>query len=129
MPFNLFQLLERRFGPRDGGLTRREMLKASAAAGAGLLLSNSLAYSAKRAAGKRVIVIGGGFGGMSAAWELHQAGYEVVLVEARDRFGGRFRALDRFIKDKTVEAGGEMVGANHPTWAAYAHLLGIKFRE
>jgi monoamine oxidase len=129
MPFNLFQLLDRRFGPRDNGLTRREMLRTSAAIGAGLFLSNSLARSATRAAGKRVIVIGGGFGGMSAAWELHQAGYEVVLIEARDRFGGRVRTLDRFIKDKTVEAGGEMVGANHPTWAAYAHQLGIKFRE
>lgn len=129
MSFNLFQLLDRRFGPRDSGLTRREMLKASAAAGAGLLLSNSLAHSATRAAGKRVVVIGGGFGGMSAAWELLQAGYQVTVVEARDRFGGRVRTLDRFIKDKTVEAGGEMVGANHPTWAAYAHHLGIKFRE
>lgn len=129
MPFNLFQLLEHRFGPRDGGLTRREILKASAAAGAGLLLSNSLGFAATRAAGKRVVVIGGGFGGMSAAWELHQAGYDVTLVEARDRFGGRVRTLDRFIKDKTVEAGGEFVGANHPTWAAYAHQLGIKFRE
>ncbi len=129
MPFNLFQLLESRFGPRDNGFTRREMLKASAATGAGLLLSNSLAFGGTRAGGKRVIVIGGGFAGMAAAWELHQASYEVVLVEARDRFGGRVRTLDRFIKDKTVEAGGELVGANHPTWAAYAHQLGIKFRE
>ncbi len=129
MPFNLFQLLEHRFGPHDNGLTRREMLKASVAAGAGLLLSNSVGFATSRAAGKRVIVIGGGFGGMSAAWELMQAGYEVTLVEARDRFGGRVRTLDRFIKDKTVEAGGEMVGANHPTWAAYAKQLGIKFRE
>ena len=129
MPINLFQLLERRFGSRDSGLTRREMLRASAAAGAGLLLSNSLGFSATRAAGKRVIVVGGGFGGMSAAYELHQVGYEVVVVEARDRFGGRVRTLDRFIKDKTVEAGGEMVGANHPTWAAYAQQFGIKFRE
>ena len=61
-----------------------------------------------------MIVIGGGFGGMSAAWELHQAGYEVVLVEARDRFGGRVRTLDRFIKDKTVEAGGLRGAAGLP---------------
>jgi len=129
MPINLFQLLERRFGPSNNGLTRREMLKASVAAGSALLLSSSLGFAGTRAAGKRVIVIGGGFGGMSAAWELKSAGYEVTLVEARDRFGGRVRTLDRFIKDKTVEAGGEMVGANHPTWLAYANLLGIKFRE
>jgi monoamine oxidase len=129
MPFNLFQRLDRRFGPSDSGLTRREMLKASAAAGAALLLSNSPGFSATRAVEKRVIVIGGGFGGMSAAWELLQAGYQVTVVEARDRFGGRVRTLDRFIRDKTVEAGGEFVGPNHPTWAAYAHQLGIKFRE
>src|SRR5258707_15079581 len=83
MQCNLFQLLDRRFGPRDNGMTRREMLKASAAVGAGLLLSNSLARSAMRAAGKRVIVIGGGFGGVSAAYQLHQAGYEGTVVEAR----------------------------------------------
>ena len=129
MPFNLLELLERRFGPRDSGLTRREMLKASAAAGAGLLLSNSLAFSGNRAAGKRVVVIGGGFGGMSAAYELNQAGYEVLVIEARDRFGGRVRTLEHFIKDRTIEAGGEFIGANHPTWAAYAQQLGIKFRE
>src|SRR5262249_25031168 len=34
-----------------------------------------------------------------------------------------------FVKDKTVEAGGEMVGTNQPMWAAYAKAFGIKFRE
>lgn len=129
MPFNLFQILDRRFGPATDGLTRREMLRASLAAGTGLLLSTTLGLSATRAAGKRVLVVGGGFGGMSAAYELTTAGYEVVLIEARHRFGGRVHTLDHFIKDKTVETGGEMVGANHPTWAAYARQLGIKFRE
>src|SRR5262249_58253645 len=75
------------------------------------------------------IVIGAGFGGVSAGYELKSAGYEVTMIEARDRIGGRVHTLDRFIKDKTVEAGGEMVGANHPVWAAYAKAMGIKFRE
>src|SRR5262245_619622 len=109
MPFNLFQLLESRFGPRDGGMTRRQLLRSSIAAGAGLLLSQSLAHSATRAAGKRVIVIGAGFGGVSAAYELKIAGYDVTVVEARDRIGGRVHTLENFIKDKTVEAGGELI--------------------
>jgi monoamine oxidase len=129
MSFNLFQLLDRRFGPPSDGMTRREMLRASAAAGMGLLLSQSLGFAARRAAGKRVIVIGAGFGGVSAGYELKSAGYEVTMIEARERIGGRVHTLDRFIKDKTVEAGGEMVGANHPVWAAYAKAMGIKFRE
>src|SRR6516164_4283951 len=129
MPFNLFQILDRRFGPSLDGMTRREMLRRSAAAGAALLLSNSLGFSATRAVGKRVVVIGAGFSGVSAAYELKSAGYEVTVIEARDRIGGRVHTLERFVKDKTVETGGEMVGANHPTWAAYAKALGITFRE
>jgi monoamine oxidase len=129
MPFNLFQILEHRFGSPADGLTRREMLRASAAAGMGFLLSSSLGFSATRAAGKRVIVIGAGFGGVSAAYELKIAGYEVTVVEARDRIGGRVHTLPHFIKDKTVEAGGELVGTNQPMWAAYAKAFGIKFRE
>src|SRR5579863_102385 len=118
MPFNFFQMLDRRFGPPLDGMTRRELLQRSIAAGAGLLLSSSRGFSATRAAGKRVIVVGAGFAGVTAAYELQSAGYDVTVVEARDRIGGRVHTLERFVKDKTVEAGGEMVGANHPTWAA-----------
>ncbi|PIA61162.1 hypothetical protein AQUCO_00300585v1 [Aquilegia coerulea] len=36
-----------------------------------------------------VIVIGGGFGGIAAARALHDASFQVVLLESRDRLGGR----------------------------------------
>jgi monoamine oxidase len=39
-----------------------------------------------------VVVIGAGFAGMVAARELLQRGYQVVVLEARDRVGGRVRA-------------------------------------
>lgn len=38
---------------------------------------------------KRVVVIGAGLSGLAAAQELHRQGNEVVVVEARDRIGGR----------------------------------------
>lgn len=42
-----------------------------------------------RTAGKRICVIGSGFGGLAAAVRLQTKGYQVSLVEARDQLGGR----------------------------------------
>lgn len=39
--------------------------------------------------GRRVAVIGSGFGGLAAAIRLQAAGYSCVLYEARDKLGGR----------------------------------------
>lgn len=36
-----------------------------------------------------VLIVGGGLAGLAAAWQLHQAGIAFLLVEARDRLGGR----------------------------------------
>ena len=40
-------------------------------------------------AGKSVVVLGSGMGGLTTAYELSRAGYAVTLLEARDRVGGR----------------------------------------
>ena len=39
--------------------------------------------------GTKVIVLGAGMAGLSAAYELGKAGYDCVVLEARDRVGGR----------------------------------------
>ncbi|MBW7455004.1 flavin monoamine oxidase family protein [Paenibacillus sepulcri] len=39
--------------------------------------------------GKKVIILGAGIGGMTAAYELGKAGYDVTILEARERAGGR----------------------------------------
>ena len=38
---------------------------------------------------KTAVVLGGGIGGLSAAWELTKAGYDVTVLEASHRPGGR----------------------------------------
>ena len=41
----------------------------------------------------RVIVLGGGVAGMSAAQELIERGFEVVVLERRDIAGGKARII------------------------------------
>ncbi|MEM6689207.1 MAG: FAD-dependent oxidoreductase [Planctomycetota bacterium] len=41
----------------------------------------------------RVLVIGGGLSGLSAAWQLHRHGVEATLLEARPRLGGRVLSI------------------------------------
>ncbi|MFC5648238.1 flavin monoamine oxidase family protein [Paenibacillus solisilvae] len=45
--------------------------------------------------GKKVIILGAGIGGMTAAYELGKAGYDVTILEARDRAGGRNWSIRR----------------------------------
>ncbi len=61
----------------------------------------------------RVVVVGGGLAGLAAADELRRGGAEVVLLEARDRVGGRVwsRELD---DGSIVEMGAEFIlGREH----------------
>jgi monoamine oxidase len=39
--------------------------------------------------GKKVVILGGGIAGLSAAYELRKAGFECTILEARNRPGGR----------------------------------------
>jgi monoamine oxidase len=56
----------------------------------------------------RVVVVGAGLAGLHAAWRLHRAGVDVVVLEARDRVGGR--TWSHQLSDGTVvERGGEFI--------------------
>jgi len=115
---------------RDGGgLTRRGLIKAGAAgaAGAGVLAQPAQARGARRRApGRRadVVVVGAGLSGLSAARELVAHGRSVLVLEARDRVGGR--TLNHPIGGgKIVEVGGEWVGPTQDRVIALASELGI----
>lgn len=59
----------------------------------------------------RVVVVGAGFAGLMAAWELAQGGCEVVVLEARDRVGGRVWSQELIPGDPrtVIERGAEFV--------------------
>ena len=46
-------------------------------------------------AGKRVVIIGAGIAGLTAAYEMSKAGWEVIILEAHDRAGGRSYTVRR----------------------------------
>ncbi len=55
--------------------------------------------------GRRIIIIGAGLGGMTAAYELMQRGYEVQILEAQERAGGRNWSVRQ--GTEVAEIGGE----------------------
>lgn len=52
----------------------------------------------------RILVIGAGVAGLAAARRLHDAGHEVIVLEARDRIGGRV-VTDRSLDGIPLEMG------------------------
>lgn len=135
MSISLFARLNHRFGKPVDLAERRRFMKTSAAVTAGLMLSGaSFAHARQFAAGKRVVIIGAGFAGLAAAYELKAVGYDVLVIEARNRLGGRVLSFNSklntdFVAGKNVEGGGELIGNNHPCWVHYADKFGLDFLD
>jgi len=134
MARSLYARLSRRYRPQSTAFDRREFLKITLAASAGLLLSSVPGFARSETfrgvgRGRKVIVIGAGFGGLACAYELLSAGYDVTVLEARNRIGGRVLSFGDMVPGKFVEGGGELIGSNHPTWVAYAKKFGLRFND
>lgn len=133
MARSLIATLAHRYGPRVSGAERREFLRLTLAASAGLLMSsNTVLARLGRTSGKRVVVIGAGFSGLACAFELKAAGYDVTLLEPRSRVGGRVLSFNagngnEYIKGRNIEGGAELIGSNHPAWVNYANEFGLEF--
>jgi monoamine oxidase len=71
-----------------------------------------------------VVVLGAGLAGLSAARDLRRAGAEVLVLEARDRAGGRVTQT-RLPDGRLVQLGGEVVGPGHTAYAQLVDELGL----
>lgn len=71
-----------------------------------------------------VCVVGAGYAGLTAARRLAQAGREVVVLEARDRVGGRTWTFE--LPDGTrIDRGGGWLGPGHDAIFGLADELGV----
>jgi monoamine oxidase len=69
-----------------------------------------------------VAVVGAGFAGLSAATELQRRGFDVVVVEARDRVGGKTESqLDAL--GRRIDTGGQFVNDD------MSHVLALVRRQ
>jgi monoamine oxidase len=88
---------------------RRFLTSLGASATVGALAPNVLTQRRQ----KRCVVIGGGLAGLAAAYKLKTAGWQVTVLEARDRIGGRVFSHKDEQSGLVCELGAEWVGESH----------------
>jgi monoamine oxidase len=70
-----------------------------------------------------VIVVGAGVAGLCAARRLHRQGSSVVVLEARDRVGGR--TLSQQVGAEVLDLGGQWIGPTQDNLADLARELNV----
>ncbi|MBV9327662.1 MAG: FAD-dependent oxidoreductase [Chloroflexi bacterium] len=116
---------------RGHSLRRRRLLSTTVASAAvlagGQMLAGGQAPAAVHAAASAqvdVVVIGAGFAGLSAARQIGAAGHSMLVLEARNRVGGR--VLNHPIQDgEVVEAGAQFIGPTHDHLLALSRAYGM----
>jgi hypothetical protein len=101
---------------------RRTFLKIAGAASA-----RALFWPGALQAGRKVVVLGGGLAGLAAAWNLMRRGYEVVVLEAQARGGGRVQTIrEPFKNGGYAEAGAVRIPSTHDWTMKYIRLMGLE---
>ncbi len=85
-------------------IRRRDLLRLTGA----LVAAGALTTGARRDRPARVIVVGAGMAGLAAARHLRARGVDVIVLEARDRIGGRIRT-SRLWPDLPVDLGASWI--------------------
>ena len=76
----------------------------------------------------KVVVVGAGFAGLMAAWRLSERGCQVVVLEARERVGGRVWSRELILGDRrtVIERGAEFVLDGYDVLREVAAGLGLE---
>ena len=113
----------------DMSRTRRRFIRDATVATAGLVLGGckgtapQTAQSPPAGTGApppasppsaRIVIVGGGMGGLNTAYKLQKAGLKAKIFEGNDRTGGRMFTATNLLGDGlTTELGGEFIDSNH----------------
>src|ERR1700744_372564 len=76
-----------------------------------------------------VIVAGAGIAGLAAAVDLGKAGLKVLVLEARDRIGGRILTLPGLTPKHAIELGAEFVHGKPKQFDDYLNAHGLSCHE
>jgi monoamine oxidase len=76
-----------------------------------------------------IIIIGAGASGLSAAKAFGKSGRNVIVLEARDRIGGRIHTTNEKGFSVPIENGAEFIHGDLPHTHALAKAAGVRLRE
>ncbi len=108
--------------------SRRQFLKAVGAASLGAAVSPRRLFALNKK--KSCVIIGAGFSGLAAAYKLKNAGWNVTVLEARDRTGGRVFSYSFANNENLIcELGGEWVGESHERLKALCRDFSIPLQK
>lgn len=111
-------------------LSRRGVMALFSWTGTAALLGCGEGTGKLQGDGRSVLVLGAGLAGLSAAYELQKQGYEVTLLEGRERIGGRVWTMrEGFADGQLAEIGAVRIPDVHDHTLGYVDELGLELDE
>ncbi|MBS1518929.1 MAG: FAD-dependent oxidoreductase [Bacteroidetes bacterium] len=109
--------------------SRREFIKQSSLIAAGSMLAGNK-FSLNLLSKPSVVIIGAGFSGLAAANKLQENGFDVTVLEARKRTGGRvFSHVIDENENLVVELGAEWIGGSHQRIISLCKEFGLEIEN
>ena len=110
--------------------TRRQFVKHGLLSTAGILLATDSISAFGIGATPKVVIIGAGFSGLAAAYALQKRGIDVVVLEARNRVGGRVYTYNIDAKENlNVELGGEWISKSQKRILSLCEEMGLLLQD
>ncbi|MGZ8517841.1 MAG: flavin monoamine oxidase family protein [Chitinophagaceae bacterium] len=110
--------------------SRRDFIKQSAFATGAILVSSSSFGNFFIGKKPKVVIIGAGFAGLSAAYYLYRKKIDFIILEARNRIGGRVFSHNIDPRENLViELGAEWVGNSHTRLQNLCNEFGLELQN
>ncbi|MGZ5219433.1 MAG: flavin monoamine oxidase family protein, partial [Chitinophagaceae bacterium] len=110
--------------------SRRDFVKQSALATGAILVSSSSFGNFFIGKKPKVVIIGAGFAGLSAAYYLYRKKIDFIILEARNRIGGRVFSHNIDPRENLViELGAEWVGNSHTRLQNLCNEFGLELQN
>lgn len=113
-------------------MSRRDLMRKAGAVSASFAaasLASRVPMAKANPSLPKVVVVGAGLAGVTAAYRLMQVGFPVSLYEASNRVGGRCWTLHELPGSQIAEKGGELIDGGHVHLRGLASELGLTLED